>query len=87
MIKVRTGLQICCVIGNCLKKGVARMARFYDSLSDSDVNRVEELLKKGGIEYSLQILGDGARLKEIQVAEEDLAAAEEILCSPPHANN
>jgi len=63
------------------------MARFYDSVNDSDLSRVEDLLKKGGIEYSLQILGEGARLKEIQVAEEDLAAAEEILGSPPHANN
>jgi len=49
--------------------------------------RVEGLLKKGGIEYSLQKLGDGARLQEIQVAEEDLAAAEELLCNLPHANN
>jgi hypothetical protein len=56
-------------------------------VDDSDLIRVEGLLKKGGIEYSLQIVGDGARLQEIQVAEEDLAAAEEILCNPPHANN
>jgi len=54
------------------------MARFYDSVSNSDLSRVESLLKKGGIEYSLQIVGEGSRLKEIQVAEEDLAAAEEI---------
>jgi hypothetical protein len=59
-------------------KGVSRMARFYDSVSNSDLSRVESLLKKGGIEYSLQIVGEGSRLKEIQVAEEDLAAAEEI---------
>jgi len=55
------------------------MARFYDSVNDSDLSRVERLLKHGGIEYSLQILGDGALLKEIQVAEEDLAEAERIL--------
>lgn len=62
------------------------MARFYDSVRDSDVRRVEGLLKKGGIEYSLRIVGEGSRLKEIQVAEEDLAFAEEIVSSPPHAN-
>lgn len=62
------------------------MARFYDSMSDSDMGRVVALLKRGGIEYSLQILGEGGRIKEIQVAEEDLAAAEEILVRPPHEN-
>jgi hypothetical protein len=61
------------------------MARFYDSVNDSDLSRVERLLKLGGIEYSLQILGDGALLKEIQVAEEDLAEAERVL-SLPHAD-
>lgn len=55
------------------------MARFFDSVNDSEVSRVERLLKHGGIGYSLQILGDGALLKEIQVAEEDLAEAERIL--------
>ena len=63
------------------------MARFYDSVSDSELSRVEGLLNKGGIEFSVQIVGDGARLQEILVAEEDLAAAEEILCNPPHANH
>lgn len=58
------------------------MARFYDSVSDSDLDRVENLLKRGGIEYSLRILGKGTQLKEIQVAEEDLAAAERVLCKP-----
>jgi hypothetical protein len=58
---------------------VMNMARFYDSVNDADLSRVERLLKHGGIEYSLQILGDGALLKEIQVAEEDLAEAERIL--------
>lgn len=64
------------------KTGVIRMARFYDSLNDSDLSRVEDLLKNGGIGYSLRILGDGAPLREVLVAEEDLAAAERILCNP-----
>ena len=55
------------------------MARFYDSAHDSDLRWVEGLLKKGGIGYSLRILGDGPALKEIQVAEEDLASAEGLL--------
>ena len=63
------------------------MASFYDSMNVLDLMRVEDLLKKGGIEYSLKIWGDGEWLKEIQVAEEDLEGAEEILCRPPQANN
>jgi hypothetical protein len=58
---------------------VMNMTRFYDSVNDSDLSRVERLLKHGGIEYSLQILGDGDLQKEIQVAVEDLAEAERIL--------
>lgn len=56
------------------------MARFYDSANESDLKRIEELLKKGGIEYSLRPLKDTMVLmQEIDVAEEDLAAAERIL--------
>lgn len=55
------------------------MARFYDTVNDLDLERVEGLLKKGGIVYTLRILGDDTPLKEIQVAEEDLADAERIL--------
>jgi hypothetical protein len=63
------------------------MASFYDTVNDSDLKRVEGLLKKGGIVYTLRGIGAGTDLKEIQVAEEDLAAAEEILCSTPNAHN
>ena len=56
------------------------MARFYDSVNDSDLMRVEGLLKNGGIAYSLMVLGAGkTSLKEIRVAEEDMSAAESIL--------
>ena len=56
------------------------MARFYDTVSYSDLRRVEGLLKKGGIVYSLRALDDEqTRMKEILVAEEDLAAAERVL--------
>jgi hypothetical protein len=63
------------------------MASFYDTVNDSDLKRIEGLLKKGGIEYTLRGIGADTALKEIQVAEEDLAAAEEILNSPPNAHN
>lgn len=62
--------------------GVMEMARFYDTVSDSDLSRVERILNHGGIQYSWKILGDGSLLKEIQVAEEDLAEAERILSQP-----
>lgn len=55
------------------------MARFYDTVNDSDLKRVESLLKKGGIVYTLRVLGDDQAMKEIQVSEEDLADAEWIL--------
>lgn len=57
------------------------MARFYDTVNDADLKRVEGLLDKQGIEYSLRVLSDGAIvMKEIQVAEEDMAAAERVVC-------
>lgn len=66
--------------------GVRGMARFYDAMNDSDARRITDLLREGGIEYSMQILGEGAKVKEIMVAEEDLAAAERLLDSPAHEN-
>jgi hypothetical protein len=64
------------------------MARFYDSVNYSDLKRVEGLLKKGGIEYTLQVLGNESILmKEILVAEEDLAAAEKLLNGKTSADN
>jgi len=55
------------------------MAHFYDTVNDSDLRRVEGLLKKGGIVYTLRVIGGSRSMKEIQVAEEDLAEAEWIL--------
>lgn len=64
------------------------MARFYDTVHKSELTRVEGLLKKGGIVYTLRVLGDhSARIREIQVAEEDLAAAEKILYGSSYTNN
>lgn len=55
------------------------MARFYDTVNDSDLERVEGLLKKGGIVFTSGVLGADSALKEIQVAEEDFASAERVL--------
>jgi len=63
------------------------MASFYDTVSLSDLRRVEGLLKKGGIVYTLRAVGKDTALKEIQVAEEDLADAEMIVSNSTHANN
>jgi hypothetical protein len=63
------------------------MASFYDTVNDSDLRRVEGLLKKGGIVYTLRAIGTDTAMKEIQVAEEDLADAERILSSSTHENH
>jgi hypothetical protein len=56
------------------------MAHFYDAVNTADLDRVETLLRKGGIEYSLRIIGSATdEVKEILVAEEDVAKAEGIL--------
>lgn len=56
------------------------MARFYDSVNDSDLARVEAILRKGGIEYSLDNNRFESSIKEITVAEEDIWEAEDLLC-------
>ena len=64
------------------------MASFYDTLNYLDLKRVEGLLKKGGIVYNLREFGDGKSLmREIQVAEEDIAAAERVLFGTTHPGN
>ena len=63
------------------------MASFYDTIHDSDLKRVEGLLKKGGIVYTLRAIGTASAMKEIQVAEEDFADAERILSGATHGNN
>jgi hypothetical protein len=70
------------------EREVLLMARFYDTVKDSDLIRVENLLKNGGIAYSLRVLGVGSTLmKEIEVAVEDLAAAENVLYGKCDPNN
>jgi len=64
------------------------MARFYDTVNHAELKRVEGLLKKGGIVYTLKTAGEATEhLKEIQVAEEDMAAAETLLYGKFYPNN
>ena len=55
------------------------MAKFYDAKDDADLARVEAVLKKGGIEYFLADPRADGMAKEIEVAEEDVPKAEELL--------
>lgn len=61
------------------------MVSFYDPHDSADQNRVELLLRQGGIEYFLRESTEtelGTR--QILVAEEDLPAAERFLTGMPH---
>lgn len=59
------------------------MVRFYDPKDEADLARVESVLKKGGIEYFLAAQSGGGGLMEIEVAEEDVPQAEELLQTLP----
>jgi len=54
------------------------MVRFYDPEDENDLARVEELLRRNGIEYCLTP-GNGRWPMEISVAEEDVRQAETLL--------
>jgi hypothetical protein len=63
------------------------MASFYDAVNNADLDGVESILKSGGIEYSLRVLGDDASIREIDVAEEDQLYADWLLSSPEQQRN
>ena len=54
------------------------MVRFYDPKDENDLVRVEDLLRRNGIEYFLTPCS-GQWPVEIQVAEEDVRQAEALL--------
>ncbi len=54
------------------------MVRFYNPKDEADLARVEAILRKGGIEYFLSEAKAGTA-REIEVAEEDVPKAEELL--------
>ncbi len=55
------------------------MVKFYDAKSEAELARVEAVLKQGGIEYFVTGLARDDVTGEIEVAEEDLPRAEELL--------
>lgn len=57
------------------------MARFYDSLDSRELARVEHMLKRAGIEYTIMTAVGGSPVNEIRVAEEDLVYADALLSS------
>ncbi|MBU5637156.1 DUF2007 domain-containing protein [Geomonas sp. Red69] len=55
------------------------MVKFYDARSEAELARVEAVLKQGGVEYFVTDLAEENVTGEIEVAEEDLPRAEELL--------
>jgi len=53
--------------------------RFYDPKDEADLARVEAVLHKGGIEYFLAAPAGAGTASQIEVAEEDVPRAEELL--------
>jgi hypothetical protein len=53
--------------------------RFYDAKDEAELARVEEILKKGGIEYFLAAAPSAGLPREIEVAEEDVPKAQELV--------
>jgi hypothetical protein len=66
-------------------KGDRAMVSFYDPLDRSDQIHVEELLRRGGIEYFLtETHGGELDARQILIAEEDLPRAEQLLTKARH---
>jgi len=61
------------------------MVRFYDPINRKDQERIEQVLRSGGIEYFLHNEPE-VRLEtsQILVAEEDIPRAEELLARSRH---
>jgi hypothetical protein len=55
------------------------MVKFYDPKDEADQARVENLLHQAAIEYFLGPETAGGACREIEVAEEDVPKAEEVL--------
>ncbi|MBJ6750155.1 putative signal transducing protein [Geomonas anaerohicana] len=55
------------------------MVKFYDARSEAELARVEAVLKQGGVEYFVTGRAKEDVSGEIEVAEEDLPRAEELL--------
>ncbi len=56
------------------------MVKFYDPKDAADLARIEAMLQRAGIEYSLARESEkGIGPLQVQVAEEDLPSAEQLL--------
>lgn len=56
------------------------MVKFYDPKDAADLARIEAMLQRAGIEYSLASEPErGIGPLQVQVAEEDLPSAEQLL--------
>jgi hypothetical protein len=56
------------------------MFKFYDPKDEADLARVESALRKGGVEYFVTTSKPGSGIAaEIEVAEEDIPRAEELI--------
>lgn len=55
------------------------MTRFYDPKDEDELAWVESLLHQGGIEYFLAAQPGSGTAVQIEVAEEDIPKAEELL--------
>jgi len=61
------------------------MVRFYDPIDTADQQHIEQILRKGGIEYFLRRETEpGLGSSQILIAEEDIAAAEKLLAQARH---
>jgi len=61
------------------------MVRFYDPIDRADQNQVEQVLRRGGIEYCLRDEPDpGLGSSQILIAEEDIPQAETLLFRSRH---
>jgi hypothetical protein len=61
------------------------MVRFYDSVDRVEQRHVEQVLRRGGIEYFLRDASDpGFGGSQILIAEEDIPEAEKLLIRSRH---
>jgi hypothetical protein len=61
------------------------MVRFYDPIDQTDQQQVEQVLRRGGIEYFLQEEPEaGLGSSQILIAEEDIPQAETLLFRSRH---
>jgi hypothetical protein len=67
------------------REEIEAMVRFYDPIDPTDQQHVEQVLRKGGIEYFLRTEPEPKLSgNQILIAEEDVAIAEQLLARARH---